>query len=453
MKGQSLRFRLAIWYAAVLIAAMAVSGATLWVTLRHRLYSEVDRDLAGRAGRFQTYISNELAEGLRGEQLKDELDEFCQALPLGSTLRLTGASGFGFHCGAQSSPGAASLREHRNFAVGAESFDLELVAPLDEVNRTLELVGSLLLGLLPIAIVVAVAGGAWLGRKALKPVDDIVRAAMRTGIDDLSQRLPVTETGDELERLTRAWNDSLARLEAAVGTLSRFAADASHELRTPLAVIRTSAEVALRQARSAEAYRESLEEIAEEATRMTRLVEDLLLLSRTEAQAAEMPRARIALGDVLGEAVAEMRGFAQLRDVALVGPGAAAQSAWIKANRAGLKRILLVLIENAIKYSPAGSEVLVSAESGNGRVVAAIADHGTGIAPGDRERIFERFYQADPSRRDGGFGLGLSLAQSIARAHGTLISVESEEGVGSTFRVAFPVLHEAKEPLETSVGA
>jgi signal transduction histidine kinase len=239
----------------------------------------------------------------------------------------------------------------------------------------------------------------------------------------------------------------LGRLEAAVKTLSQFAGDASHELRTPLAVIRTSAELALRRARSPESYRDSLREIADEAARMTALVEDLLFLARGESQAADLPREAVDLRELVGEAAAEVRGLAELRQIRVrtsFGDGTAV----IAGNRPALRRLFLLLLDNALKYSHPDSDVIVAVAHEGARVAVTIEDFGIGIPEADQPHIFQRFYQADKARTDGGFGLGLSLAESIARAHGAAIGVSSVEGRGATFRVVFGAVT-ANEPPET----
>jgi two-component system OmpR family sensor kinase len=221
-----------------------------------------------------------------------------------------------------------------------------------------------------------------------------------------------------------------------VKTLSQFAADASHELRTPLAVIRTSAELSLRRARSPEVYRESLHEIAEEAERMTQLVEDLLSFARSGAQASEMPKEPLDLCSLLEETCAEVRGLAELRQIRLRVP-MKTEPVPISGNRSALRRLFLALLDNALKYSHRGSEVIVEITSGGDLHGVSVQDFGPGISPADLPHIFKRFYRADKARSEGGFGLGLSLAQSIAQAHGAAIEVTSAEGAGSTFRVAF----------------
>ena len=432
-----IRYRLTAWYALVLFGALALFSGLIWFSLRSSLLRELDRELENRAAQFEAYTIHETAEGQTAEQLKDELEEFCEALPPQSTLRLHGSNGFEFEHAPEGDVRSGGYRElRRQFRVGADTFDLELRSSLRPIHRTLELLEILLLSLVPAVILIASLGGAWLSRRALKPVDDVTSAARATGIDDLCHRLPVPRTGDELERLTEVWNSMLERLESAVKTLSQFAADASHELRTPLSVIRTSAELALRRARTPEAYRESLVEISAEAERMTQLVEDLLLLARTDAQAAEMPKAPLDLNALLDETVEQIRSLAGARGITIRTAGSPAV---VSADAAALRRVLLVLLDNAIKYSPPDSTVTGSIVRADGWVTVSIEDQGPGISAADQPHIFKRFYQADRARRDGGFGLGLSLAQSIARAHGTTIELSSEEGAGSKFSFRLPL--------------
>jgi two-component system, OmpR family, heavy metal sensor histidine kinase CusS len=429
-KERSLRFRLTAWYALTLAAALGIFSGLLWLSLRQRLLSEADRGLRDRATQFQSYVMRE-AEEVAPENLKDEMEEFCQALPPSDYLELRGSRGFEFHF-PQAVAGARRARTLRSdFRIGDEGFTLEISSSLEAIDHTLDLLRLLLLSLVPGVIAVACAGGAWLSRRALKPVDEITTAARTIGIGNLSTRLRTPQTGDELQRLTEVWNVMLGRLESAVKTLSQFAADASHELRTPLAVIRTSAEVALRRARTPESYRESLREIADGAERMTRLVEDLLFLARNDAREAEMPRSPVDVNEVLCGVAADLGSVADARGVRIRICGGEATAVF--GNDAALRRLFLVLLDNAIKYSRAGSEVLVSIES----AVVTVQDFGIGISAADLPHIFKRFYQADPARADGGFGLGLSLAETIAQAHGARLEVQSSEGTGSTFRVVF----------------
>lgn len=432
---RSIRFRLTVWYTLVLVAALGLFSALIWLSLRHRLLSEVDQSLAEGAARFETYVTKEAAEIPR-VQLVDELEEFCQALPPSEYVELRGASGFEFRYPDAAAPRTPDMRAVRKqFQIGGELFQLRIGSSLEAIHHTLDLLRLLLFSLVPLVIAIACAGGALLSRRALKPVDEITSAARTIGIDNLSLRLPEPQTGDELQRLTEVWNTMLGRLEEAVKTLSQFAADASHELRTPLAVIRTSAELALRRARSPESYRDSLIEISGEAERMTQLIDDLLFLARNDARATEMPMNPLDLDTLLRGICAELLGIAGLRQVRIRYVNPSDRSCFVSGNPAALRRLFLVLIDNAIKYSHPGSEVIVDLASGGGTATVTVEDFGIGISPADRPHIFKRFYQADKARTDHGFGLGLSLAESIAIAHGATIDVTSEEGSGSKFRV------------------
>jgi signal transduction histidine kinase len=434
---RSIRFRLTVWYALVLAAALGLFSGLIWLSLRHQMSSELDRDLADRAARLQSYVIREAAE-IPPVHLKDELEEFCQALPPSDYVELQGTDSFEFHyprVAPAANDGMRTLR--RQFSVGGAVYRLRISSSLQPIDHTLDLLEVLLFSLVPVVIAIACVGGAWLSRRALRPVDEITTAARTIGIDNLSLRLPSPKTGDELQRLTEVWNTMLGRLEGAVQTLSQFAADASHELRTPLAVIRTSAELALRRARAPEAYRESLAEIAGEAERMTQLVEDLLFLARHDARATEMPMEILDLGELLHEVSIELQGVASGQRMRIREVKPLQRGVFVSGNRAALRRLFLVLLDNALKYSHAGSDVLVGISATRAQVTATVEDFGIGISAADRPHIFHRFYQADKARADGGFGLGLSLAEAIARAHDASISVISEEECGSTFRVEF----------------
>jgi heavy metal sensor kinase len=444
MRASSIRFRLTAWYALVLAAALGLFSGLLWLALRQRLLSEVDEDLAASASRFEAYFRTEAALET-GRHLRSELEEFCQALPDASYLELRGSNasaagpgaGFEFHYPEIRHSVTTGFRElRRQFTAQGETFTLSVGASLLSIRHTLDLLRLLLVSLIPAVIAIACLGGAWLSRRALRPVDEITTAARTIGIENLSQRLPVPRTGDELERLTQVWNTMLARLESAVGTLSQFAADASHELRTPLAVIRTSAELALRRARSPESYRDSLSEIAAEAERMTQLVEDLLFLARSDATISGMPMKPLDLREVLRDVANELRDLAQLRGI-LVETRLGDNLAMVSGNRAALRRLFLVLLDNAIKYSRPGGAVKVSVllES---RIVVSVEDSGIGINPSDLPHIFQRFFRADKVRTETGHGLGLSLAATIAQVHGGEIGAQSTEGKGSVFSAAFP---------------
>jgi heavy metal sensor kinase len=435
LNTRSIRFRLTVWYALILSAALCVFSGLIWIMMEQRMLRDIQRGLEDEADQLEAFVQHEAAQPQ--VDLYDEIEEFSRALPSSSYLELRppgGAAPFRYSARTQEPQWHYEVFT-RAITVRNQIWTLEIGASRGEMHRALELLQTLLFSLVPVVIVVSSLGGAWLSRRALRPVDEITSAAKAIGIENLASRLPATGTGDELERLAETWNATLARLESAVGVLSRFAADASHELRTPVAVIRTGAELALRRDREPEAYREALREIAAESERMTQMVEDLLFLARRDARGEGMPMRPLDLRGIVNGAARELRGLAEARDIRIRVAGA--DEATIAGNEPALRRLFLALLDNALKYSEPGTEVRVSIGEKNGKIVAEVEDQGMGISAEELPHIFQRFYRANKSRSDGGHGLGLSLAQSIAVAHDATIEVSSEPGRGTVFQVSF----------------
>jgi heavy metal sensor kinase len=437
VKPLSIRFRLTVWYALILTAGLGLFGGLVWVSLSHQLMSEIDRELEGRANRFEAYFKEEVAK-TSPAQLVDELEEFSQAFAPTSSIDIKSSTGFAFHYPPNAPPSQAPEERtlRRQFSMNGKGFELDVRISTAEMDRTLALLRRLLLGLIPIVIAIACVGGALLSGRALRPVTALTEAARSISIENLSERLPVADTGDELARLAATLNTMLARLESAVTMLSQFVADASHEFRTPLAVIQTTVELALRRPRELESYRESLVAVGDEVARMTHLVEDLLAMARNETGAVDMPRAALDIRTILGEVIAEAKPLADLRQIRIA-PLAASDAMWITGNRAALHRLFLALVDNALKFSHPGGQVEIAVQQQGALVTVTVLDHGVGIPAAQIPHLFERFYRGDPARTGAGHGLGLALAESIARAHGAKIIVESTEGASTMFRVEF----------------
>ncbi|MEO8049302.1 MAG: ATP-binding protein [Acidobacteriota bacterium] len=450
MRTRSLRFRLTVWYTAVLTAGLALFGTLLWLSLRHQLNADLQRDVDGRAARFESFFRSEAAEA--GVHLSEELEEFCQALPPASYINVRGSEGFAFRY-PESQPAGPSgfLVRQRTFTLNGQTFDLEVGAPIADIRHFLDLLRLLLWSLIPVVIAIGCLGGAWLSGRALRPVENVTNAALAISIENLSERLPVPATGDEIARLAAVLNSMLSTLEAAVTTLSQFAGDASHELRTPLAVIRTTAELALRRERTPEAYRTALREIAGESERMTQLIEDLLALARSDAGSVDMPRSAVDLREVLAEVSKEMAKLADTAGIQVI-TNLGERPMIVSANRLALHRLFMVMLDNALKYSRAGGEVILGVSRADGLISASVQDFGEGIDEGDLPHIFKRFYQADRSRSGDGYGLGLSLAESIAHAHGAEIDVRSKRGEGTRFRVSFTERDATAAPFAPASG-
>jgi len=279
-----------------------------------------------------------------------------------------------------------------------------------------------------------------LSRKALAPVDALIRDARSITAQNISHRLPVPGTRGELQRLAETLNEMMERLESAFRRITQFTADASHELRAPVALIRATAEVALlEQRRDGESYRSALTDILIESERTTKLIENLLTLARADAGSSRITLLQIDLSEPLQEACRQGSVLAEGKNIHF--------SKFIPASEAptvgdaeALRRLFLTLIDNAVKYTPADGSVEVALLAHPTGTVVRIRDSGIGIAPEDLDHIFERFYRADRARhRDsGGTGLGLSIARWIAEVHSAQIFVESKPSHGSTFLVRFP---------------
>jgi heavy metal sensor kinase len=331
------------------------------------------------------------------------------------------------------------LLSHVDLNAAGKAFEVAAAANLDERAEILQRFGVLLILAIPSVLLLSAFGGYWMSRRALQPVDDLTLAARSIGIDNLSRRLHVPRTGDELQRLAETWNAMLERLQFSVTRLSQFTADASHELRSPVAFMRTAAEIALRQQRTPEAYREALRQIHEESERTSHLIEDLLVLARADTGSNVLQFAPVDLKELVDQVCRQDNQQARDKDLSLA-VRMPEESVTIQGNDPAIRRLVHALLDNAIKYTPAGGRIEVSLDQRPERVELAVRDTGIGIAHADLARVFDRFYRADKarSRDEGGCGLGLSIAQWIARCHRAEISAESDAGRGSVFRIEFP---------------
>jgi len=299
-----------------------------------------------------------------------------------------------------------------------------------------EILVVLVLGL-PLIVVLSGSGGYLLARRALAPIDNLSAEARRITADRLDARLTAPNQNDEVGRLAAVFNDTLARLESSFDQLRRFTADASHELRTPLSVIRGIGEMGLRETRSAPEYKDAIGSMLEEVDRLTRLVDTLLQLSRGDAGTLRLAREAVDLGEVARDVVSSLGILADDRrqrvDVHVRG------EAVVNGDRLVLREAVTNVVDNAIKYAPAGSAIDVSVEGAPDRVSVTVTDEGPGIPAEHRDRIFDRFYRIDEgrSREMGGTGLGLAIARWAVTAHGGEISV-AQAGAGSAFRLIIP---------------
>ena len=315
---------------------------------------------------------------------------------------------------------------------------VQVAMPLESADSARSHFIFILLGLTPLALGGAAIGGWFLAQRALTPVDAMVDAARKIEAEDLSRRLQTTDSHDELDRLATVLNDMLARLERSFTAVRHFSADAAHELRTPLTILKGEMEVALRSSRSEDEYRQILTSCLEEVDRLSGLVQDLLFLARSDGDNITGIDTPIDLGTVFTEVLQPLRALAEAATVEITAPSP--PSLWVNGNMSMLFRLLFNLGENAIKYTPPGGMVELHLARNGSTALLQIQDNGPGIPPEEQARIFDRFYRGDPARSRGGTGLGLALVRSIVTLHKGQISVESEVGKGTCFRVIFPLV-------------
>lgn len=332
----------------------------------------------------------------------------------------------------------------RRFTAQGNPYTLVILRSLHPRSEMLEEVTETFAWVIPIAILLASGGGYFLARKSLAPVVAMSRQAGRIGAANLHERLAVQNEKDELGHLARSFNGLLDRLAESFDRQRRFMADASHELRTPVAILRGESEVALsQQARSAEEYRESLGVLHHEAERLTRIVEDLFTLTRADAGQYPLQPRDFYLDELIAECVHSARTLAQAKKISLTFEGAPESP--IHADESLLRRMLLNLLDNAIKYTPNAGRVTVACRRrSHEQYAVSIADTGIGIPAELRPRIFERFFRADKARSryesdGGGAGLGLAISRWIAEAHKGRLELTDSGSTGSTFTAYLPV--------------
>lgn len=460
MRARSIGFRLAGWYFLVFAVGIVAFSAIAWLTMRASLYGAVDDGLRDRALNLTAFLEEITA--LPGNGMQEELQEHALPGPGSNLFQVRQASGRWLFrspsleaAAIPLEPPAALAEPHyqdrvvegrpirllsRRVDISGTPYAIQLAAITSEEMSALRAFRLMLLIVAPLLVVASSAGAYWLSRRALAPVDQITQAAQRISIENLEHRLDVPQTRDELQRLSQTLNEMLTRLDASVRRMTRFTADASHELRAPVSLIRTTAEIALRRPRTAEDYREALDEILKEAERTSQVVESLMLLARADSGKEQLGCTITDLGEILREVTNRGERLARSHNVAF-SVSLSEVLLPVRGDPQALRRALLILMDNAAKYTSPGGWIEVRARTRNGCVVVSVADSGIGIHPDDLPHVFDRFWRADQarSRDEGGAGLGLSIARWIATMHGGTIDVESEMGKGSTFTLSIPL--------------
>lgn len=322
-------------------------------------------------------------------------------------------------------------------AATGEKYIVQVGELLDRVDATLAGFDRILLWRLGAGLVAAALVGRWLAGRALSPLGRLARDAHAIDIRSLHSRLPTRGAGDELDQVVVSFNEALGRVERSVLEMRQFSSALAHELRTPLAILRGEAELALRTSTPPERIRQTIESQIDEFDRLTRLINQILTLARAESGDITLARDAVDLSVLSRSVTEQMEPVAEARSVALT--CSAADNVVVTGDAGWLQRLLLILIDNAIKFTPGGGRVGVELSSTDGRTCLAVSDTGPGVRPEARLHLFEPFYRGDAARatQADGAGLGLALARWIADRHGASIDVSSNVDGGSTFALTF----------------
>lgn len=465
MNTQSLKFRLIGWYACLLVGCFVILGVATYLALRTSLVSAVKENQLRRARQIAQLLREEMQhqnEGQVGKEVEaryapDLNDRFVRISHRdGVLLYLSSAPKSQAFDPASLPPpkwpsDTESSREvlllggrelmltaHALPMPGGINYLVETGAPMDDVQAELRKWLLFLGAMLPIVAAIALGGGYVLVKRALAPVDQIASSAERISSHNLSGRLPVTKTGDEVERLSIALNHMIERLDAAFQYSRRFVADASHELRTPLTVLKGELEDFVRKSQLSPDWRDGLGSALEEVDRLSNIVEGLFAISRLDAGEAAAEWVKFDLAQLVSATADQMSLLAEDKGIKLSCTGS--DGVWVEGDRARLKQVVVNLLDNAIKYTSAGGIVALTVSAQNGKAILEVADNGIGIPPQALSRVFERFFRVDNarSREQGGAGLGLSIVKSICTAHHGNVEASSTPGQGSRFRVELP---------------
>jgi heavy metal sensor kinase len=466
MNTRSLRFQLVAWYAALLTGCFVLIGVATYVVLQNSLIGALRETQLRRARQIGQLLLDELhgsGEARVGEEIQaryapDLNDRFVRIMRGdGSVVYISNPPKDQTFVPAELPstvwPSRAETARQVPLAGGRHmllttravqipagaGYLIETGAPMDDVQAHLRQWLRFLLVVLPVAAALALGGGSFLVKRALLPVDRIAASAERISSHNLSERLPVARTGDELERLSIALNHMVQRLDDAFQYSRQFMADASHELRTPLTVLRGELESLIQEQSLRTEWRERLGSALEEVERLASIVEGLFAISRLDAGEAAAEWVNLDLARLAAATADQMSLLAEDKNIQVT--CAASEPVWVEGDHARLKQVVVNLLDNAIKYTLQGGTVGLTVSAINSHAVLEVADNGVGIPAEALPRVFDRFFRVDKarSRELGGAGLGLSIVKSICTAHHGRVEASSLPGQGSRFRVELPL--------------
>jgi heavy metal sensor kinase len=456
---RSLRFRLAAWYFCSVAAICCLAATAYWFAIGLALNRALDAGLRYRLVGVRRYLEDlgptrpgELAGRLDQMSKLGELyqvfDGHGQMIAQSDGLARHGVSprppepiGYEIRYG-DGGPGDFPLRiAWQQVTIRGQSLIIGVADPQKKYDGLRSAFSSVLLLSLPVILALATVVGLWLGRRALRPVARVMDDARAIGESSLSARLAVPKSRDELQQLAETLNEMLDRIEQSFIRTRQFTADASHELRAPMTLIYTAAQFSLRRERSREELVDSMQKILRESKRTTELIDDLLTLARGDAGREHPELVAMDAEPLVREVAQQATSMAAAKHVH-VELRLESPTLRVNANEPHLRRLLLILADNAVKFTPVDGWVAIAASENATDVTISVADTGIGISPIDLPHVFERFWRADRvrSREAGGTGLGLSIARQIADHHAAQLEVQSEVGRGSVFTLRLPRL-------------
>jgi heavy metal sensor kinase len=462
--------KMTLWYILSFLVSAMLICTFLYLSLRHQLLKEIDQFLLDETQEMEKVLSREPSETNFLMRFEDEVmtrkyypfffrildgegepiyisKEFRELeYALSDNVLINAMKGRGTR---EEIHAAGRRRPYRIistpfFKEGKLIYIIQLGTHLHFLRKNLARFKNHILVALPIILILGSFGGWMLARKSLSPIGYIVSKAQSITSQSLSERLTPRGTDDEMDDLIRTINGMIARLESSFKRMAEFTADASHELKTPICAMRGEAEVLLSKGRTTEEYQEGLANFIEQFDHLNRMINDLILLSKSDSSEVELKLVSLRLDLLIQDIGHLFQILAEQKNIALnIDP---MQETVVMGDKIRLQQLFTNLIDNAIKYTSKGS-ILVTVEKNEGMVLIKIKDTGIGIPKEEQEKIFKRFYRVDKSRsrETGGVGLGLSIAQWVTHAHKGTIQVQSNPGKGSTFIVTLPLYDQEDE--------
>jgi signal transduction histidine kinase len=457
MTNLSLRVRLTLWYTLALVLIMCVLGADVSWGIGRLGLLRIDRELDGVAQNVTNIVRGELAER---DRLIDAASEACSTLALaGDAIAILDTHGSPIAASwdalsvrqplptAESGPltwteqmPAGAWRVHaRPQSIDGNRFVLIVARSLIEVRRERRELLEAMEVAIPLVLVLAAGGGFWLASVGLQPVTEMAARAARIPLDGIED-LGHANRRDELGQLAGAFNGLVQRLRAALETQRQFMADASHELRTPVSIVRVAAEVSLsRDERQEGEYREALAIVGDQAQRLSRLVDNMLILARADVGGYPLHPVDLYIDEIVVECCRAVDVLSTARRVTFQTSSKTDTSDMtFRGDEDLLRQLVVNVLQNAVQHSPEGGTVSIELDRSSDGLSVRVTDSGPGIPSADRDRIFDRFVQLDRARRGAGAGLGLPIARWIAEVHHGSLVLEESGPAGSTFRITLP---------------